>query len=118
MTGGGEHKESKHMKRLLILSLSALACGMSAQLSAPPVAIAAPAPQPVQYYQAIGDVKIRDTPNGIVIGALLAGDTAKSLGEVEAVDGVDWCQHEFGWSACAWLRVYAPVRGAYQIESV
>jgi hypothetical protein len=92
------------MKRLiLILSLSALACGMSAQLSAPPVAIAAPAPQPVQYYQAIGDVNIRDTPNGVVIGALEIGASVRSFGVVVRLDGVRWCKHELGWSACEWL---------------
>jgi hypothetical protein len=92
------------MRLILILSLSALACGMSAEIGKRlPIAAAAPTPEQVQYYQAIGDVNIRETPNGIVIGALEIGASVRSFGVVVRLDGVRWCKHELGWSACEWL---------------
>ena len=96
------------MKRLILtLSLVSLACGASANLSALP----APTPEHAVYYQAIGDVNIRQTPDGVVVGVLHTGEKVQSAGVVVRLEGVRWCKHELGWSACEWLRVFAPTRG-------
>ena len=96
------------MKRLILaISFVSLACGASAAL---PSAIPAPTPEHAVYYQAIGDVNIRETPDGVVVGVLHTGDKVRSAGVVVRTDGVRWCKHERGWSACEWLRVSAPTR--------
>lgn len=97
------------MKKLLILlALSALACGASAQL--PQVS-----PTDTQISPTMStDVKmvvIADTLNvrteagekSPLVGALSRGDIV-TVTERKAFDGGEWCKHESGWSNCRWLR--------------
>lgn len=89
------------MKRLIPLLLLSLACGAGTAL---PSAIPAPTPETVVYYEAIGNVNIREAPDGTVVGVLHTGESVRSAGVVVRLDGVRWCKHELGWSACEWLR--------------
>ena len=104
----------KQIYLLALLALVSLAC-MATNAAILPETNAPPTVSPtVESATAAPDVRrviadtlnIRDAPSldGDIIGWLLYGDTVTVLETSTDVNGVEWCRHAGGWSACRWME--------------
>ena len=102
----------KMMYLIILLALASLGCmatgaAMLPETNAPPTVTpfepTSTAALDVRTVTA-ESLNVRETEGGDVIGWIYYGDTVIVTEEVTDGEGVKWCRHAGGWSACRYLE--------------